>query len=136
MAKILANPENCTGCGICMLACSVKKENVHNPRKARVVIKVDWPNRPKIVVCGQCEEPAPCEEVCPTRAIFRDEKTGILTIKTESCIGCENCVGACTVPGAIFMHPEKRIAVKCDVCGGNPFCVKYCLTKSLEFRGV
>ncbi len=35
--------------------------------------------------------------------------------------------------GAISLHPEKDIAVVCDLCGGEPKCVKYCMQEALVF---
>ncbi len=28
--------------------------------------------------------------------------------------------------GAITLHPERNVAIKCDLCGGNPQCVSFC----------
>ncbi len=48
--------------------------------------------------CQHCEVPA-CLEVCPTGATQKDEATGIVTVDSELCIGCESCIQACPYEG-------------------------------------
>ena len=36
--------------------------------------------------------------------------------------------------GNISFSSAKRVAVKCDLCGGEPECVTFCPTKALEFK--
>ncbi len=33
--------------------------------------------------------------------------------------------------GGITLHPDTRVAVACDLCGGDPQCVKYCPEEAL-----
>jgi len=35
--------------------------------------------------------------------------------------------------GAIYYDDEKKIFYKCDLCGGEPECVKWCFTKAIEY---
>jgi len=32
---------------------------------------------------------------------------------------------ACPVPGALKLSPEHKL-LKCDLCGGEPICIKTC----------
>jgi len=41
------------------------------------------------------------------------------------CIGCANCVTACTY-GGISIDPKSKKAIKCDLCDGDPACAKAC----------
>ncbi|MCS7131978.1 MAG: hypothetical protein NZ934_04555, partial [Hadesarchaea archaeon] len=34
--------------------------------------------------------------------------------------------------GAIALHPSKGVAIKCDLCGGDPACVKQCMPGALK----
>ncbi len=43
--------------------------------------------------CMQCEN-APCLNVCPVGATYRDEE-GIILVNHERCIGCRMCMAAC-----------------------------------------
>jgi Fe-S-cluster-containing hydrogenase component 2 len=44
------------------------------------------------------------------------------------------CVSACPV-GAVVVDPEEGTASKCDLCGGEPQCVKYCPAGVLKLLG-
>jgi carbon-monoxide dehydrogenase iron sulfur subunit len=37
--------------------------------------------------------------------------------------------------GAIEVDPVKHTAFKCDLCGGDPECVKICLAEALIYVG-
>lgn len=53
------------------------------------------------------------------------EVTGAVLVDREKCIGCGKCIEAC--PGRIpFLHPGDKKAVICDLCDGDPECVKAC----------
>ncbi len=76
------------------------------------------------IVCYQCRKP-PCKEHCPTGAIETDDRQGIVVINEEKCIGCGICVDDCPF-GAMMFDEDKGVAMKCDLCGGEPKCVKDC----------
>jgi Fe-S-cluster-containing hydrogenase component 2 len=82
------------------------------------------------LTCMQCEEAA-CVTVCPVAALARNAKTGAIEVVDGRCIGCRACVAACPF-GAIAML-ERDVAYKCDLCGGDPACVRFCPTKALEY---
>jgi Fe-S-cluster-containing hydrogenase component 2 len=66
--------------------------------------------------------------VCPTKAITRNEKADIVIVSEAKCIGCGACVEACPF-GAIWLHPDKKVAIKCDLCKA---CVSRCPTNALS----
>jgi Fe-S-cluster-containing hydrogenase component 2 len=41
------------------------------------------------------------------------------------------CQYACPFD-AIRMHPSRHVAMICDLCGGDPQCVKYCVLGALK----
>jgi Fe-S-cluster-containing hydrogenase component 2 len=84
------------------------------------------------MTCFQCERPH-CAIICPTHAIARDAATGLVTVSKARCIGCKLCSVVCPF-GNISFSSAKRVAVKCELCGGEPECVTFCPTKALEFR--
>jgi len=66
------------------------------------------------VLCNQCNRP-PCVRVCPTTATWKDEKTGIVMMKSSHCIGCKTCLAACPY-NARYFDEETRAVDKCDFC--------------------
>ncbi|GEM77908.1 cytochrome c nitrite reductase Fe-S protein [Vibrio superstes] len=88
--------------------------------------------------CQHCENP-PCVYVCPTGAAYKDEKTGIVDVNKEKCVGCGYCLAACPYQ-VRFFHPENKSADKCNFCrdtnlaeGKQPACVESCPTSALVF---
>ena len=50
----------------------------------------------------------------------------------DDCIGCAACVDACPF-GMAALHPESGLALICDLCGGDPACVKRCATGAIVY---
>ena len=74
--------------------------------------------------CAQCSN-YPCVGVCPVQALSVNEETGAVDVDAEKCIACGACIREC--PGEVpHMHPEKDHILICDLCGGDPECVKAC----------
>jgi carbon-monoxide dehydrogenase iron sulfur subunit len=125
MSKILtAIPELCSGCSICELVCAIKHFGVNNPKKSaiRVLITYPHPVMRMPIVCSQCKV-APCAKICPTDALRWND--GVVHLDEENCTSCYKCVEACPF-GAIYAHEDCDLPIKCDMCGGDPECVKKC----------
>ncbi len=112
------DPDRCTGCQACELACSI--ENQLGPdRSWRGVLTFNeraWPGVPLFhlsLACNHCEEPA-CMHSCPALAYERDAATGAVLIRTELCIGCRYCSWACPY-GAPQFEPEAGVMGKCTL---------------------
>lgn len=133
MYKVLiVNSEKCTGCRLCEQVCSVSHEGVSNPIKSRIqVVKWEEEGRYIPMTCQQCED-APCKNICPVGAISRDKDLGCLTVNHEVCIGCRSCVEVCPF-GAMNYDPTAHKVFKCDLCGGDPQCVRFCEVKAVDF---
>jgi len=129
---LVVDPDACTGCRVCELVCSFYHTKEFNPERSRIrIIKDDSMGINVPMVCQQCEKPL-CVEACPVEAIQKDEQTGVVTINEEKCIGCKLCVLACPF-GGTSIDPELGLAIKCDLCGGDPQCAKYCITKAISY---
>jgi carbon-monoxide dehydrogenase iron sulfur subunit len=131
-SKVLAVDMNlCTGCRSCELRCAFKHHQECNPSLSRLrVVKFDRSGIAVPLFCLQCEE-AFCQEICPTKAIQRDTKTGALTLNENKCVRCRACTMACPFLGLQILSDRK--VVKCDLCEGEPYCVKYCETGALRY---
>lgn len=121
----------CTGCSLCKTACSMHMFGGFNPGKSMLKIRHLWENLAHIpVVCEQCVHPM-CLKVCPARAITRDERTGAVIIDQEKCVSCGLCAKYCPLE-MVHEDPETGKAFKCDLCRGEPECVKACPFDALE----
>jgi Fe-S-cluster-containing dehydrogenase component len=65
-------------------------------------------------------------------AIQRSTETGANVIDTDKCIGCRMCMVGCPF-GAMRYDPVKKQSFKCQLCDGDPQCVKFCPTEALKF---
>lgn len=134
MSKILiVDCDRCTYCGLCIMVCSFKHEGEFNPSKARLTVDRAIPEGMMVPnVCWQCDSPAPCESACAMNAIRRIEDTGALVIDYERCSDCGVCSISCPYDN-IRISSDTGQKIKCDLCGGDPECVKYCAYAALTF---
>ena len=129
--KLRVIPEKCTACRLCELACSFRFTGEFNPVLSKIhpiLFLEDAFYLP--VVCLQCDD-APCAKACPSGALKKNEETGVVEVLKERCIGCRMCVLACPF-GCVDVVDGK--SYKCDLCDGDPECVKYCLAGALVYE--
>lgn len=135
------NNVDCIGCRACEMACKDKNGLGPGPRFRRVqyIEGGTFPNVFAFKVnmsCNHCAEPA-CLPTCPTGAIFKRKKDGIVDIDSTLCIGCRKCEAACPF-GAPQFDVEHNIVVKCNMCvdeqeaGRKPYCVSACMMRVLD----
>jgi len=123
--------EKCTGCRLCELVCSVWHDHVSSPIRARIrVIKWEADGIYVPLSCQQCED-APCMIGCPVKALTRNMEMGRVEIDYGKCIGCRTCVSVCPF-GAMHFVPTDRKVIKCDLCDGDPQCVRFCDVKAVR----
>jgi carbon-monoxide dehydrogenase iron sulfur subunit len=129
---LLVDMDKCTGCKQCSLACSLTKEDLFDPARGRIkILKKEDIALGIQLVCEQCES-HPCVASCPNGALSRDETTGIITVDENLCTSQGACVDAC-IYYAIRLHPETKKPMFCDLCGGDPYCVKHCVPEALQW---
>ena len=132
MRYLFAERQNCVGCRACEYACSLHHEKVVWPAKSRIHVYkykgvVDVP-----VICWHCDD-APCIKACPTnpKAIQKDEKTNGIKLDAKLCLGakCNKCIEGC--PSKFIRRDEENgLPLMCDLCDGDPECVKACEAQS------
>ena len=134
MEKTLTiTPSRCTACRTCELACSFRHAiGYGRPAVPRIRAFMFGEGKNQILTCFQCDEAA-CVKVCPVEALSRNERTGAIEVDANRCIGCGLCSIACPF-GHISHDSECKIAIKCDLCGGEPACAAFCPSGALEYK--
>jgi len=128
---ILFDPKKCTGCGTCEMVCSLRNISKIAPASASIEVLRDEENGKNFAIfCQHCRKPL-CIEACPTRAIEKGED-GIVRINKLFCVECGLCTMACP-EAAPLKDPITEEINKCDLCEGDPLCVKYCPAGALTF---
>ena len=116
--KIKINPDKCSGCKLCEIACSLHHTNTVNPERARVKVYIgDKYSLP--VYAGPFTDVA-----CNSR--------GTLVFNGEEIDICQICRASCPAK-FVFKEPDTGIPLKCDFCGEppDPQCVKWCPSGAL-----
>ncbi len=148
---VLVDTRRCVDCKACQIACKEWWGNKPEPYTWKTDFDANtftyisnyeigqYPNGFLLNVkkqCMHCEDPA-CVAVCPTGAMYKDEKGRVLW-DSAKCIGCRYCIEACPYGVPVFDMDTKEIT-KCWFCydridaGLEPACVSTCPTNALQF---
>ncbi len=118
--SMVIRQDRCIDCERCKEAC-VKTNNVPEYGYRTTILEREIPIGPEEtqrefmpVLCNHCNQP-PCVRVCPTKATYKDKKTGIVMMNYKKCIGCKTCMAACPY-NARYFNEEKRAIDKCNFC--------------------
>ncbi len=125
-------PEKCTGCLQCEMACTLQNEDEVNPAHSRIkVFAFHYEGRFVPYTCTQCAE-AWCLHACPVDAIVVNRATGAKEIVGDRCVGCKVCTIACPF-GTVNYQSQTGKVIKCDLCGGEPACAAACPTSAITY---
>ncbi len=131
--QLTFNPKKCVACKTCEVVCSLVNTGRCNPNLANIdVITFDEEGFYCPSACFQCEE-AWCVKVCPASAIYKDEETGARVVDESKCVGCRMCTVACPFG---HIHISRGKSKKCNLCDGDPNCVKFCPTQAIKFESL
>ena len=143
----------CTGCKTCEMACKDYKDLPATIAFRKVydyeggswtdagdgIYTTDTFAYHVSLACNHCAMPA-CMAKCPSGAIEKDGKTGLVHIDQEKCTGVGACVTSC--PYNVPVLDDAKKAQKCDGCaervaaGEKPVCVEACPARALDFGTV
>lgn len=94
------------------------------PEASMVRVFMPFPGVEVPHLCSQCHD-YPCVASCPVAALSVDPNTKAVIVDKGKCISCGGCIKAC--PGNMpYLHPGDNKAVICNLCQGDPECVKVC----------
>ena len=118
--RIKVNKERCSGCHLCETMCSLFHIGAVNTEKSAIRVEKDDLNtsRNSPIVCRQCKN-MPCLE---------GEKVAPKTERKKFTWAAQR-VDKCPFHA---LNLFKNKAYHCDLCGGNPQCVKVCTTGALS----
>ena len=88
-----------------------------------------------VCAAGECQD---CDIRCSY--FYHPENNGIISVVELAtyalvCRRCEepHCVDACPF-GVVALHPRTGLALICDLCAGDPICVKRCATGAIAYE--
>jgi carbon-monoxide dehydrogenase iron sulfur subunit len=117
--RIKVNKDRCSGCRLCETMCSLFHMGVVNTEKSAIRVERDDldTSRNSPFVCRQCKN----------MACLEGEKV-VPETETKKFLWAARRSGKCPFY-ALNVFGGK--AYHCDLCGGNPQCVKVCTTGAL-----
>lgn len=128
--RIEIDEARCSGCRACEVACVARHERRFGTATARIrVVKVEVHGVDRPATCRQCPD-APCVAACPVDALRQDDDSGAVRLTVSDCIICSACADACPF-GVVFSDPVSGLPLVCDLCDGDPACVKRCATGAI-----
>ncbi len=132
LKSLKIDPNKCTGCLQCEMACAYKHHKTFNTGRSRIkVFSFEREGRKVPYTCTQCDE-AWCLHACPVEAIRRDPKTGAKVVLEDRCVGCKVCTIACPFGTVNYLAKAGKVQ-KCDLCEGEPACAAACPTGAITY---
>ena len=115
----------CIGCTACMDACREVNKVPEGVSRLTIIRSEPQGEFPDVKYrffrksCQHCDN-APCVDVCPTGASFRDAASGIVDVNPDLCVGCQYCIAAC--PYRVRLSIRSRRQRTNAISAARPIC--------------
>lgn len=135
------NTDRCVQCHACEVACKAWNR-VDLGIKWRRVVDFWGGSFPEVTnqtvsfSCMHCAKPA-CVEICPSGALIKRARDGIVVVDPTKCIACRSCAKAC--PFDVPRYGLSGTMQKCDLCLARieqqraPLCADTCPGEAIKF---
>lgn len=134
MSHVTFDKDKCTDCRMCMQICSMSKLGRITPSAACIQIERERSEYFGDMGCRVCDmsHGQACVDACPTGALVYDPSLDVVRFDAELCTECLACQDACSNVGRDVKSGHMMI---CDLCSGDPMCVKWCPEGALSWEG-
>lgn len=133
----------CIGCHACVVACKDWNDVPATPASWLCMQSREKGRFPNVLLefllftCFHCTQP-PCVPACPTGAMIKRERNGIVVVDQEKCLpNCQACLVVCPYQAPQFRESDALMG-KCDFCeerieaGLRPVCVDSCPQRAMD----
>ena len=127
---LVFHPEKCNGCMECEKVCTTAHASSVASGKPRIKVTKAG-DKYKAVMCVHCET-CPPSEVCPSALLEFHGEGKYWTLDEQRRCTWKACIPRCPHDG-VFFEGEFGVetAYTCDLCLGEPKCIKACPTGAL-----
>ena len=135
MWTLSVDRESCNQCGICQVMSSLAKKKTIQPTQSRIQVdRRSGTDFQSLIYCHHCAEPI-CVDACLMGGAKIDFESGRVDRNTEKCFACGACRVMCPVGASVYDSDEDAY-VTCDLCDGDPVCVKVCPQNAIKYMDV
>ncbi len=136
MNYIEFHEEKCIACDLCSGVCSLSKLGRVQPRAPASTIDAGPGRVPsarmRCSVCDMTHDRGLRRRPVPQEALVWDEAAGVVRFVQELCTDCGSCLEAC--PNVHRRRRRRERIMICDLCDGDPLCVKWCPEGALTWE--
>ena len=114
--------EKCTGCNLCAMVCSVFHFGEVNLGLSAIRVTKDdlGKSESKPRVCMQCKNPRCLEKENDKESIKKEFEWPVERMAN------------CPFEGLHVKSNAMKLCLHCDLCGGDPQCIKICSTNAIR----